>query len=461
MIIEDMDRSVGEGDPGKMLCVACEEAANSVCNGCKHAWYCSRDCQVADWPLHKKVCKDFAGAGSDDNRPSPEHRRILFFPVHSTKPETKWVVYNEAADDLFGLLGLKHPDLDLFETEVRKMGLRAEMSRIPLHLKPVLANRRVDHGLVVVTYTPNDPHHGAMEEPKLVNQSINGLTKPGYWRPLPGPVVLLADARRSGASGPPKIIDIIPRDLHTFARFFNSNECVCVTDVAHYRGEVISGLRINDLKNELIVAMGVKAMIDSVSVPLCASPGFTDYPIALAFHLGLRWYIRPGMLVGRQGSYTLWGDGNLRYLAYTVHIKETQVAEEKKREEPRATDEHEAMCKYGPFAGSVLILHGSGNPVDRYHVLAFNAYYDTTYIKKATPSKEGFQKFWAGYKKELGGPVSSVPSPYKWEKADIKDKLGLFDPDAVMKLVSGQFYNIWLAMMKHVNCFSTQTWTSQ
>lgn len=28
----------------------------SKCSRCKLAWYCSRDCQVKDWPKHKQVC---------------------------------------------------------------------------------------------------------------------------------------------------------------------------------------------------------------------------------------------------------------------------------------------------------------------------------------------------------------------------------------------------------------------
>jgi len=34
-------------DRSKMLC----------CTGCNQAHYCSRECHVADWPIHKKDCK--------------------------------------------------------------------------------------------------------------------------------------------------------------------------------------------------------------------------------------------------------------------------------------------------------------------------------------------------------------------------------------------------------------------
>ncbi|KAK3310524.1 uncharacterized protein B0T15DRAFT_41039 [Chaetomium strumarium] len=459
MIIDDLERGERVGDPGKLLCVACEKTVKSVCNGCKHALYCSRECQVADWPMHKKVCKDFAGDGADDKRPSPEHRRILFFPQHSSKPEIRWALPTEMADDHFVLIPhLDHPDVHLFVTEVAHMGFPMHMAYIPLALKPLLAERLVGHGLVMLAYSPA-PYHQAVADPRFVNQSILGLGTPGYWRPLYGPVVVFAEARRPDSPGHWKMLDFGPRDLNTFFRFYVGYQCICVADVGRFSGEVASGLRINDLKNELNVAMGVKVRMDPVSVPLCPFPRAIDYPTVLAFRLGLRWYIRPGLLIGLEADYTLWGDGNLRYLAYALDINEAVIPGADNGEEP--SYQYQVTARYGPFAGSVLILHGSGNPVDTHHVLAFNAYHDEMYVKKQAPSKEGFQKFWARYKKALGGPVLGVPSPYKWEKPGIKDKLGRIDPDAIMKLLSVEAAVIWLAIMQQLNHFSTQTWASE
>jgi hypothetical protein len=35
---------------------------NSRCSGCKSSFYCSRECQIAAWPLHKRVCKRLQAA---------------------------------------------------------------------------------------------------------------------------------------------------------------------------------------------------------------------------------------------------------------------------------------------------------------------------------------------------------------------------------------------------------------
>jgi len=38
-------------------CENCGEKCKTSCGKCRSVHYCSRDCQTADWPLHKKSCK--------------------------------------------------------------------------------------------------------------------------------------------------------------------------------------------------------------------------------------------------------------------------------------------------------------------------------------------------------------------------------------------------------------------
>ena len=37
----------------------CTQKGLKVCTGCKHAWYCSKECQEDHWWRHKKFCKIF------------------------------------------------------------------------------------------------------------------------------------------------------------------------------------------------------------------------------------------------------------------------------------------------------------------------------------------------------------------------------------------------------------------
>ncbi|KAH9950648.1 hypothetical protein B0H21DRAFT_706214 [Amylocystis lapponica] len=39
------------------ICTNCHELAYLRCTACKETWYCSAQCQSADWPQHKRGCK--------------------------------------------------------------------------------------------------------------------------------------------------------------------------------------------------------------------------------------------------------------------------------------------------------------------------------------------------------------------------------------------------------------------
>jgi hypothetical protein len=92
---EDIARARREGDPDD-FCSACEKRARHICNACRMARYCGRECQVGDWPIHNNLCAAFAAA-RPVTRPSPHHRRVLLFPASSSKVEVRWVAPSDIA----------------------------------------------------------------------------------------------------------------------------------------------------------------------------------------------------------------------------------------------------------------------------------------------------------------------------------------------------------------------------
>ena len=99
-----------------------------------------------------------------------------------------------------------------------------------------------------------------------------------------------ADARRPNEVAPPKIRNITARDISNIVCLLELYDCTGVADPSRYPGKVIPGLRINDPKADLQIAMGVKTIYEPSHVPL--QPIYSqDYVIAMAFHLGLRWYV--------------------------------------------------------------------------------------------------------------------------------------------------------------------------
>jgi hypothetical protein len=196
-LVEDIDRSERDGNL-ETLCIVCDKPSSNLCDRCKHAKYCSRECQVADWSLHKKVCADFAGPAADGKRPSPEHRRILFFPTFSTKPELLWAIHHETDDNEW--LEFDHADVALFcekakvESQPGKrkghsvlnlMNTLGERSVISKHEgiqnDTDIKCRRIGHMLTAITWTVANSTDNPLQ-PKLVNKSINALSKPGYLR---------------------------------------------------------------------------------------------------------------------------------------------------------------------------------------------------------------------------------------------------------------------------------------
>lgn len=57
-IIEREDQRLGVNS---RICAVCKKFTKTICKQCRHTsltYYCSKDCQKQDWPVHKKNCKE-------------------------------------------------------------------------------------------------------------------------------------------------------------------------------------------------------------------------------------------------------------------------------------------------------------------------------------------------------------------------------------------------------------------
>jgi hypothetical protein len=81
-----------------MLCTVCGKLEVQFCKQCKSARYCSKACQKVDWPIHKRLCAEFARFQTT-SRPSHKHVRGILFSAKGTDPKFIWLQCERVFDD--------------------------------------------------------------------------------------------------------------------------------------------------------------------------------------------------------------------------------------------------------------------------------------------------------------------------------------------------------------------------
>ncbi|KAK8872462.1 Ubiquitin carboxyl-terminal hydrolase 19, partial [Apiospora arundinis] len=107
------------------LCLMCNKADASLCRQCNSAFYCSKKCQTADFPIHKLLCSDFKTFNAT-SRPSGEHFRAIIFPVVERKPNFIWLHCKSDSE------GYQCPDIEAL------LGPNAPLSQKPIRYNPIL-----------------------------------------------------------------------------------------------------------------------------------------------------------------------------------------------------------------------------------------------------------------------------------------------------------------------------------
>ncbi|KAL8733144.1 MAG: hypothetical protein Q9166_002336 [cf. Caloplaca sp. 2 TL-2023] len=79
------------------VCANCLSVATEHCKRCKSSWYCSRECQSADWIYHRFLCRQFSDF---KDRPDSTCVRAIFFPENDRNPRFVWLKQKEEALDL-------------------------------------------------------------------------------------------------------------------------------------------------------------------------------------------------------------------------------------------------------------------------------------------------------------------------------------------------------------------------
>jgi hypothetical protein len=145
-----------------------------------------------------------------------------------------------------------------------------------------------------------------------------------------------------------------------------------------------------------------------------------------------------------------WNNGRIRYVSYIYDIQKIdQGGGEGSDQSNTNPPEYGPVLVHGAFPPSVIILHGSGNPVDPLHLSAFNAFFDEVLKEKKEATRDSFVKFWAKYKQSQGALAANLPSPYKWEGNNVIDKLGFYNPAMVENFLREAIGAVWNQIAEH------------
>ncbi|KAK8044216.1 hypothetical protein PG993_004240 [Apiospora rasikravindrae] len=235
--LPDAGRTMEQYDPSAdKLCVMCEKTGMHRCGRCGTA-YCSKKCQIEDWAIHKKICRDMAGAFAASQRPNEGSYRVLMFPDGDTF-KLNWV---------FGHI-LMHRE------EHMAMIHEAELGVPPPSPTPTLDNlvinysipwRKCGHGLRIISRTRRD------------TTSTDGLSRsfmsllPSTGHVMTWDSIFCITAEDTTDPSATKLLDFTPRDLRSVVDFFQSakaNPCIVNPSrfpVSLYNCEMWPAIKIN------------------------------------------------------------------------------------------------------------------------------------------------------------------------------------------------------------------------
>jgi MYND finger len=171
-------------------CICCGTQRAKLDTRCGGVYYCSNYCQKEDWPSHKLLCKAYA-AQSELQRPSPSHRRAIFFPEEQTSPSLIWVLCDTSDGSI--------------PNDVHQY-LGEDVTSPSRHL--IQKNPRLDRRLLCDTIEVIYREDHMLDNTRRPNKSIDRILGPTLYRPQEwrGPVVVL---RKRGMDISPKIHDDI------------------------------------------------------------------------------------------------------------------------------------------------------------------------------------------------------------------------------------------------------------
>ncbi|KAF2790573.1 hypothetical protein K505DRAFT_250916, partial [Melanomma pulvis-pyrius CBS 109.77] len=155
------------------LCEMCPKLASKTCTKCRSSTYCSHACRKRGWKEHKILCPSFSSFGNAA-RPSPMHRRAIYFPVDEANPRFIWLPFDRR---------YKKEIDDTYDSPVRGdlLGSNTGIQLIPIKNNIVLY-RGLDHTITLMI------REAGLCDGSAMNESVKNILggSPCTWA---GPII--------------------------------------------------------------------------------------------------------------------------------------------------------------------------------------------------------------------------------------------------------------------------------
>lgn len=363
-------------------CIMCSNLGLLRCGRCRSAIYCSKECQKDDWKNHKPFCTSFNDGHKASDRPSLDHVRIIVTLAGKVaKPVFGWalVIPNNTGA---GVESLEYLRSD-FPPNMFDENRRVEVTSI----NQSLGFPHIGHGVHVHWSRADadmDNNYDNMLNPRL-NYALLGLGSPGYIRPIQADAIVFAfdsvDGRTMG-----KMRDV---SFHDARRFIDAVQIdrrnPCLPDfkrfIARYDSIVVPALKINNLDEPASLAAGLCSnglsggdSVERVPISLDGNDRKNFFYCSRMIQLGLRYLIHvPEEPPDKVLTPPTWEAFRGLIFSQYINAIEDEAASLRQSQLPKTKRAVHVDTRYFR-AGSLLIVHASGDACHSEHIDAIFAY---------------------------------------------------------------------------------------
>ncbi|OHF04133.1 hypothetical protein CORC01_00472 [Colletotrichum orchidophilum] len=384
-------------------CLACSNPSTRKYRcPCKAARYCSAECQAAD-DLHPRLCLGRQAAKAVpshglalEQRPSNNHYVAAILPTDDLVPRFIWLGIH--MNPKTGQMTFATDRMDFAKSDGKSDDKSSNPSIIHIGLNALDTpmKKELGHGVDLLKFGPHND-----TTTRNLNKCLLSFGKPGFVACHFGLNIVWAyDIDANGAFKSPR--DVSVRDIrHAIdCHVLNaSNPAISQPNRFILAGGMIRALKVNDLSDKWMEALGVSQQVEKVMIPK-EHESFEAYPVSRLFHLGLRWYIRTAIPIGTQPTGEIHED----------HEELLDVF-------------RETVSKL-KHPSSFHLLQVCGNQIESAHLNALLEYLRLAKASNTPASENGFRKYWEYFKRketDKGHPLDGIPSPYDLENGRAHD----------------------------------------